>query len=130
MSTASGLPPVHRRAFEFRQLVGLFLESKGIPNRIRPGHKIKRQTLAETFAGPEQPKGDVWNVPNWLISTRTDVARDLSGALDQAAHDAEVAGVPHSAVIWRRHGREVQESYVVLPLATFGDVLKEARDDG
>jgi len=128
MTATNGLPPVHRRAFEFRQLVGLFLESRGIPNAIRPGHKIQNKKLSEIFAEPEQPRGDVRGIPDWLISTRTDVARDLSGALDQAAHDAEVAGLSHSAVIWRRPGRDVRQSYVLLSLDVLADVLKEAHD--
>lgn len=126
MSTPTGaVSPAHRRAAGFRELISLFLETKGLPTTFRPPHRVTK-SLSARFAAPEQPLGDLWGLPGWLVTARVEATRDLSGVLDQAEREAEAAGLPAAAVIWRRPGRPIEEAYTVMSLRSFAHAVKEA----
>lgn len=111
-----------RRTFEFRQLVSLVLQVLDVPAQARP--EDVPSPLSARLLEPKE-HSDITGIPGWLIKTRTATSKDLSGALDAAQQAAEQAGAEHHAVVWKRQGRAAQQSYVLMDLTTFGNILRE-----
>lgn len=108
------------KSLRFRELVALVLQAEGLP----AVKKIEPKLLSEAIRD-ERERGGIQGISGWLINSRNEVTRDLSGGLDEAQKDAEHDGKAKCAVVWRRHGRPAGESYVVMPLTTFAAVLRD-----
>ncbi len=112
------------RSFRFRELVALILSEGGLATSPRPHDGFRR--LSDRVAqGETQPKGDVLGLSRWVIKTRTETTRDLSGGLDEASREAAAHDVPFYACVWRRPPRSGSQSYVVMDLDTFAKVVRE-----
>ena len=108
------------RAQRMRELVSLFIQSEtdgALKPEIRPLVPVK---LAEDFAADAE-LGDLRGLPgSWLVKTRVDQSRDLSGALSVAQNSARLDGKAHSATVWLRHdGRSVSDFFVTISLRDF-----------
>ncbi|WP_146067593.1 hypothetical protein [Cryobacterium sp. M25] len=106
------------RSLRFRELVTLILQADGLPVIRKPEFKRLSEALRH-----ELESGDVQGIPGWLINTRNEMKRDLSGALDEAQLDAGRDNKLKSAVVWCRPGRGTGEAYVVMTLDTFSTAL-------
>jgi hypothetical protein len=76
-----------------------------------------------------QEPGDLAGVPGYVLTVRAPEKVDLSSSLDAVVQAA--AQAPHSATgaaVFARRGRPVDESYVVIQLSDFADLM--ARCDG
>lgn len=112
------------RSYRFRELVALILSEGGLGTSPRPNEGFRR--LSDRIAdGDAQPAGDVLGLSRWVIKTRTETTRDLSGGLDEASREAARHDVPLHACVWQRPQRSGSESYVVMDLATFAKVVRE-----
>lgn len=71
-------------------------------------------------------RGDIAGVPPFVIEVKATKAIDLAGALTEAK--AELANDPHArwfcAIVKRRNHR-VADSYVVMPLSVFCEVVRD-----
>ncbi|TFC83718.1 hypothetical protein E3T23_01795 [Cryobacterium cheniae] len=106
------------RSLRFRELVTLILRADGLSVIRKPEFKRLSEAVLH-----ELEAGDIQGIPAWLINTRNEMKRDLSGALDEARLDAVRDGKAQSAVVWYRPGRTTGEAYVVMTLDTFSGVL-------
>lgn len=111
----------HVTAFRFRETVGLFLGLK--LGRMLASTATHRPTLGDDGARPL--RGDIEPLSRWMLRTRVEAQRDLSGALDAVERDAETLGRPFGAVIFKRHARGIEQSYVVLSLETLAALIRE-----
>ena len=68
-------------------------------------------------------RGDVAGVAGWTLECKAAKALDLASWSTEAKVEAVNAGTPWSAVVIKRRGRGVADSYVVLPLATFAEAI-------
>lgn len=100
------------RNYRFRELVALYLAATA------------RQDFSPKREGDRDQVGDVHGSDRWLINVRNDAKRDFSGGADQATRDALTDGKPFACTVWRRPGRSVGESYVLLTLDALAAVLR------
>jgi hypothetical protein len=108
-------------ALRFREMVALFLKTKGHSNATAKPDRAGRISVA---LREEDDLGDVWGLPNWCLNTRyASQGRDLSGALDEAQADAQRDSKAHAAVAFYRPGRGAGETYVVCTLQDWADSL-------
>ena len=112
------------RSLEFRQLIAAVLRGEGI-TAAQPKPLI--WSMADAFTeGLEQ--GDIHGLPGgWLLNVRFGEGYALSETMDAAEIDARNDGKSKVAIVVRRNGRPPEEAFVVLNLATFAAVLKDAR---
>jgi hypothetical protein len=81
---------------------------------------------AKTLAGASADRGDIQGLPGTVLECKAHRTLDLAGWLAEARHEAENAGQPRFAVVAKRRGvADVAESYVVLPLWAFAELLRE-----
>jgi hypothetical protein len=115
------------RSYRFRELVALILSEGGLATSPRPHEGFRR--LSDRLAqDDDQPASDVLGLTNWVIKTRTETTRDLSGGLDEASLEAAAHDVPFSACVWQRPPRSGSESYVVMDLATFAKLVWQTEE--
>jgi len=75
-------------------------------------------------------RGDVAGVAGWAVECKAVRALDLAGWASEATREAANARSPWWAVIVKRRGRSVAESYVVVSLATWAEaVVGDLSDD-
>jgi hypothetical protein len=109
------------RGEQYRNLIILWMRVQG----LTVTGKIKFPTAAAAAAAIEiSDSGHVWGLPLSII-VRDETKTDFSGALDQAEMAAHAAGKLAGAVVSRRAGREVEESYVTLSLSGFCILLNQ-----
>lgn len=65
----------------------------------------------------------------WTLVTRREASIDLSGSVNAAADRAAVNGSDLYAAVLYRRGHEVEDAYVLLPLATFAATLAKLHPD-
>ncbi len=68
-------------------------------------------------------RGDVAGVPGWAVECKAVRALDLAGWTTEAAQEATNADSRWWAVIVKRRGQSVAQSYVVLSLATWAEAV-------
>jgi hypothetical protein len=106
---------------QFRQLVILWMRVQG----LTVTGKIKFPTAAAAADAIEVADGGhIWGTPLSII-VKNEVRPDFSEGLDAADLAARAVGKLGGAVIQRRSGRDVEESYCVMNLETFTRILKE-----
>lgn len=103
-------------AFE-AQVVG-YLREHGFP-------QAERRVM-----GGSRDRGDVAGVPGWVLELKATRALDLAEALREAEVEARHAGVTRSAAVLKRRMHPVRDSYAVLPLHLFAELLREHRRAG
>jgi hypothetical protein len=110
-----------QQGIRFRELVTLVLANRGVTNAtVRPDHgRLSTAVLADDELGDVQGLGD------WLLNTRNEATRDLSGSLDHARHQADLESKKFAAVAFHRPGRPAEDSYVLTTLADFAAMLVE-----
>lgn len=81
---------------------------------------VERRALAGA-----KDKGDIAGVPGWALECKAEKTISLAAYVDEANTEAVHAGVPRGAAIVKRRQRGTAQSYVVMDLATFADVLLE-----
>lgn len=101
----------------FRRWMALTLKLAGLPGvDVRPPHR--------TAPGAYETDSAITGIPNWAFAVSTEVTRDLSGTLDRARDAAHADGSERYAAVFLRHGREPEESYVLIDFRTLTDILK------
>jgi len=70
-------------------------------------------------------RGDLVGVPDWAIECKAVQAwaKELHSFIHEAEVQAENAGVPFGCVVVKRRNRPVEDSYVVMSLRQFTEVL-------
>ena len=68
-------------------------------------------------------RGDIAGVGGWAVECKAVRALDLAGWATEATREAANAHSPWWAVIIKRRGRSVAESYVVVSLATWAEAV-------
>jgi hypothetical protein len=97
------------RSHAYRSAVALMLRDWGL-------HGVR-------FAESDEA-GDLAGVPGWVLTARNHRNVELSTSLDEVVRLASsVPGAPLPAAIIARRGREVAESYALLRLSDFSDVV-------
>lgn len=87
--------------------------------------------LSEKFPGVERrtlsgasDKGDVAGLAGWVLELKNYKTFNLSGWVEEARKEAANASVDWWAVVAKRPNKNVSESYVVLPLWMFRNLLE------
>lgn len=78
-------------------------------------------------SGPHMDSGEIDGINNWTVIARRQQRLDLSECADLAKDRAAKAGTPYVATVLHRRSHETQESYVLLSLAVFADLLTSGR---
>lgn len=107
------------------------------PNRAK-GDRFERAVVAfmrehgfpyvERAYGAGRPDdlGDLDGVPGVCISVKDVAVSRLSEWLDEAKEQAQRGRKALSVVVWKRRQRPPEESYVVMTLATFCELVRES----
>lgn len=117
---------MHNRArgVAFREAVALVLKIAGhqdaVPRRRGERRKLSEAILDESLEPDVDGLRDVW------LDVRADVAPRWSSSLDAAEQSARLSGRRFAAVTQWRQGHGVADAFVVMTVATFGDLIKEA----
>ena len=106
--------PQARKGSQYERDVVAYLRASGHP-------------YAERHYGAGRPDdvGDLDGIPGWTIECKNHRSIDLSGWADEAERERTNGRQPFAAVIAKRRGKPVAQSYVVLDLATFARLLAE-----
>jgi hypothetical protein len=97
------------RSHAYRSAVALMLRDWGL-------HDVRPARSGES--------GDLVGLPGWVVTARNHRNVELSTSVDEVVRLASsVPGAPLSAAIIARRGREIAESYALLRLADFADVV-------
>lgn len=108
------------RSERFREATCWFLRGMGLPVKPRPGYRKLSEALAD-----DAQASDIQGLTQWAITTRHEYKADFSGALDHAVKTAERDGKKWGAAVqWRQGDRSAGETYVVIELGTFAEVLR------
>lgn len=118
---ASGPPvtsPQRRKGNGFEVEVVSYLRENGHP-------------FAERAYGAGRPQdvGDVNGLVGWCLELKNHKSMDLAGWANEAAAEATNARCSWWAVIAKRRGKPVDQSYVVMPLAQFARLLADEPDE-
>jgi hypothetical protein len=109
---ADDLPPQNSNRWRSRaygSAVALLLRDWGM-------HDVRVASRSEA--------GDLAGLPGWVLTARSPRNVEISTSLDEVARTARsVIGAPLPAAILARRGRCLEESYVVMELADFADVV-------
>lgn len=107
--------PQARKGAQFERDVVEFLRAAGHPHVERA-----------YGAGRPDDVGDLDGVPGWALELKNHKTLALSGWLDEAEVERVNARARFCAVIAKRRGKSAGESYVVMTLATFAELLGDA----
>lgn len=113
------------RGRAFKELVALTLQAQGLDDAHVP--TVPARVLSEGLDGPLE--ADIEGLPSsWWVETSAGIRDTLSARLDAAEQSAALAGRKHAAVVQYRqahgHHRATVDSFVVMRLETFADILK------
>lgn len=112
------------RSLEFRQLIAATLRGEGIRD-AQP--KPLSWSLADSF-NDEVEQGDIYGLPgSWLLNVRYGEGFALAETMDAAEADARTDGKERVAIAVRRNGRPPEDAFIVMSLATFAAVLRDAQ---
>jgi len=70
-----------------------------------------------------QDRGDISGIPDWAIECKATREFKLAKFVAEAEAEAENLGVPFGAAIVKSPGRPVEDSFVVVSLRQFADML-------
>lgn len=70
-------------------------------------------------------RGDVAGVRGWCLELKRTKASDLGVAMKEAEKEALNAGVTKFALVKKRRGKGVAESFVVMPAWLFAELIRE-----
>ena len=94
------------------QVVG-YLQEHGFP-------QAERRVM-----GGSRDRGDVAGAPGWVLEVKAARALDLAAALSEAQREAAHAGTSKYAAVMKRRLHPVGDSYAVLPLHLFAELIRE-----
>lgn len=85
---------------------------------------------ARTLSGSREDRGDIQGIPNTVIQAKKHREYSFGPWLDEARKQAAHAGVSRYAVVAKRRGvADVSESFAVLPLWLFAELLNDGGTD-
>lgn len=108
--------PQKRKGSAYEREVAAFLRDNGFPEADR-----------RYGAGVQYDKGDLVGVPGVTIECKNQVKIDLAGFLDEALVEAVNARTKYGVAVIKRRRRSTGDSYVVLSLSQFVELLKERK---
>jgi hypothetical protein len=76
-------------------------------------------------AGRPEDTGDIDGLPGWCLELKNHRAMNLAGWCDEVEAERVNGRQPYGAVVAKRRGKPVADSYVVMSLATFAALMKE-----
>jgi Holliday junction resolvase len=100
----------------FEREVAAYLRENGFPQADR-----------RYGAGVQQDKGDLVGVPDVTIECKNYAKIDLAQFIDEAIVEAGHARTKYGVAVIKRRRRSVADSYVVVTLAQFTELLKERK---
>lgn len=77
-------------------------------------------------AGRPDDVGDLDGIPGWALELKNHKTLTLSGWLDEAEVERVNARARFAAVIAKRRNKPASQSYVVMTLETFAELLADA----
>jgi len=104
--------PQARKGAQFERDVVEFFRANGHPHVERA-----------YGAGRPDDVGDLDGVPGWALELKNHQKLAFAGWLDEAEVERVNARARFAAVIAKRRGKSAGQSYVVMTLATFADLL-------
>jgi hypothetical protein len=117
-------PTNRTKSLRFRELVALALRADGLPVAVKPEPPRR---VSEFFL-EDREQGDIQGLSDWAINTRNEIHFDWSGALNEAARDAEHDGKKNAALIQMRRDSSIGQAFVVMTFDTFSRVLRDELD--
>jgi hypothetical protein len=106
--------PQARKGSTFERDVVEYLRANGFPYCER-----------HYGAGRPDDVGDIDGVVGWTLELKNHRALDLAGWSDEAERERHNGRQRFAAVIAKRRGRPTEDSYVVMSLATFAELLAD-----
>jgi hypothetical protein len=76
--------------------------------------------------GVRLDRGDLVGIDGWVVECKDHASIDLAGFVDQAAQEAENAGVSRYVAVVKRRRRGIDQAYAVMPLRVWADVASAA----
>jgi hypothetical protein len=76
-------------------------------------------------AGRQDDTGDIDGLPGWVLELKCCKSLALAGWCDEAEAERVNARRPMAAVVAKRRGKSVGDSYVVMPLRQFAALLAD-----
>lgn len=77
-------------------------------------------------AGRPDDRGDIVGLPGVVIECKNHARIDLAGWLAEAERERVNAGARFGVVVYKRRGCNAAKAYVVMDLATFAGIMREA----
>lgn len=107
--------PSKRKGSKYENDICVYLRSQG------------HNQAARTPAGATADRGDINGIPNWTLEAknRRDLATAIAAGLDQAHAARTVTGTRWAAAIVKRPRRPIEDSYVIVALADFAELIKD-----
>ena len=96
----------------YERLVVMYLKAHGFPKAQR-----------RYGAGAVNDTGDVHGVPEWVLELKAEKKIDLAGYMDETMLEKSNAHETFGAAIIKRRNKSVGQSYVVMPLEQFCELL-------
>ena len=120
MAVNRGMNARHGR--QFRELVGLVLETEGFPEaEARPA----AARLSDAF-DPDLPATDITGIPGVTVHVRADAAPAWSTSLDMAERAAALDGNEHALLVEYRRTRSGGEAYALMSLEGWARLARKA----
>lgn len=108
--------PQKAKGSAYEREVAAYLRENGFPQADR-----------RYGAGVQYDKGDLVGIPNVTIECKNHAKIDLAQFIDEAIVEAKNARTKYGAAVIKRRRRGVAESYVVLTLQQFTELLMERK---
>lgn len=109
---------VHRAVVD---LVGAYFEQQNIPATVTHTPTKLSEAMDDDALAPDI------SIPNVAVTVTSRLRHRLSDDVDNATRTAVLAGLPTGALVQWRAERDISESYAVLPLAHFANLVRAAQ---
>ena len=76
-------------------------------------------------AGRQDDRGDIRGLSRWTIEAKDHAKHDLGGWLGELHNEMTNAKTKFGAVLIKKRGKNVRESYCLIPWAVLIELLKE-----
>jgi hypothetical protein len=120
MLMASGLTNM-QRSWTYRAELALWLAAQGF-RELTPVYERPSDLPSEQL---RQPQGHLVGLDGWTLSVSNRVTVKLAEQMDEAATASRLDGNDKFALIQKRQGVGLENSYVLMPLHVFVNVLRE-----
>lgn len=103
----------------FRRAVLIYLLQRGL--RVADPTD-EATTLYDLIANP-RPFTDIAGLEPWIVSVTSSSTGEMSTQLNEATTNARMSGSEWPVVIMGRRGRDVEDSYAIVPLGVMAKIF-------